>query len=153
MKKIKYLVLALLLGVLVTGCGSSNKTLKCTNKKSLDSIEYEATYEIVYDKNDFVKEVTTIETVVSEDEEYLEQAKESAEQLYKEANDAYGGYSFTVSISGNKMTSKCTIDYTKMDVKKYVEDSGLTDFADSDNNVKLSGVTSIYKNLGAKCEE
>ena len=41
-----------------------------------------------------------------------------------------------------------------MNVKKYVEDNpSLTNFADENNNVKLSGVKSIYSQLGAKCEE
>ena len=35
MKKVKYLLVALLFGVLLTGCGSSTKSLKCTNKLSI----------------------------------------------------------------------------------------------------------------------
>lgn len=153
MKKIKYLLVVLLAVVFVTGCGSSNKTLKCTNKIEVEGINYSATYEIVYDSDEHVKEVTSTETIKSDDEDYLTEAKESSEQLYKSNDKTYGGYNYKISVSGDTLTSKCTIDYSKMDVKKYVEDTGLEDFADKDNNVKLSGVISIYEQLGATCEE
>ena len=120
MKKIKYLLIVLLAVVFVTGCGSSNKTLKCTNKIETDGLNYSATYEISYDKDEHVKEVTTTETIKSDDSDYLDQAKEASEQLYKNNAESYGGYDFKISISGKTLTSKCTIDYTKMDVKKYV---------------------------------
>lgn len=152
MKKVKYLLVALLFGVLLTGCGSSTKSLKCTNKLSTDTVDYKATYEIKYDSDNYVKEVVSTETVKSDDKDYLEQTKEVTEELYKQSNDTYGGYSYKVSISGNTLTAECTIDYSKMDVEKYVEETGLENFIDSKKNVLLSGVKQIYKELGATCE-
>ena len=92
--------------------------------------------------------------LISEDSDYLAESKTAAEDLYGSYNNAYGGYKYNVSINGDTLTSKCTVDYTKMNVKKYVEDNpSLTNFADENNNVKLSGIKSIYSQLGAKCEE
>ena len=40
-----------------------------------------------------------------------------------------------------------------MNVSKYIEDNpSLTNFADENGNVLLSGVKSIYSQLGATCE-
>lgn len=152
MKKVKYLLVALLVGVLLTGCGSG-KVIKCTNNIEQGGIKYSATYEISLDKDNNVKSVQTTETVNSEDASYLEAAKQSAEELYKTSNQTYGGYDYSVKISGNTLTSKCTIDYNKMNVKKFVEDNGLENFVDSNNKVKVEGVKRIYEALGAKCEE
>ena len=137
----------------MTGCGSNNKTLKCTNKIETDELKYSSTYEIVYDSDKKVKEVNTKEVITSEDESYLEEAKKSSEQLYEENNKEYGGYDYKITINGNTLTSKCTIDYSKMNVKKYVKDNNLTNFADSNDNVLLSSLIEIYKTLGAECEE
>lgn len=154
MKKIKYLLFVLLVGLFVTGCGSNEKTMKCTTSINNNSLDYSATYEISYTEDEIVKSVKTTEVLKSDDSDYLNQAKESAEDLYKNANSEYGGYSYNVKVSGNTLTSKCTVDYTKMNVKKYVEDNpSLTNFSDKDNNVKLDGVIQIYEALGAKCEK
>ena len=152
MKKVKYLLLIVLAAVLVTGC-KNTKTVKCTMTKEYGEITYKAEYEIEYDANDFVKTVITTETLNSSDSSYLEESKETAESLYGSYNSKYGGYDFNVTIKGDTLTSKCTIDYEKMNVKKYVEDNpSLTNFADQNNNVKLDGVKSIYSALGATCE-
>lgn len=152
MKKIKYLLVALLVGVLLTGCGKG-KVVKCTNTINQDGIEYTATYEISLDSDDYVKKVETTEVLVSDDSSYLDATKQTTEELYSASNKAYGGYDYSVKVSGNKLTAKCTIDYSKMDVKKFVEDNpSLESFASSDNKVKLEGVKRIYEALGAKCE-
>lgn len=153
MKKIKYLLLVVFAAILVTGC-NNNKTLKCTVEKELGTIKYTAVYEIEYTSDEIVKSVVTTEKLISEDSDYLAESKTAAEDLYGSYDNAYGGYKYNVSINGDTLTSKCTVDYTKMNVKKYVEDNpSLTNFADENNNVKLSGVKSIYSQLGAKCEE
>ena len=153
MKNIKYLLLFVLLGVLFAGCGSNEKVIKCTNTINQGGIDYSATYEIYVDNNDIVKKVTTTEILKSDDNDYLEQSKESAESLYESASKEYGGYTYSVKVNGNTLTSKCTIDYTKMNVKKYVEDNPtLNTFADENNNVTLSGIKNLYSQFGAKCE-
>ena len=153
MKNKKYLLIVVFVGVLLVGCGNNEKIVKCTSSFNQNGIDYNATYEIYVDDNDYVKKVVTTEILKSDDENYLEESKESVESLYESASKEYGGYTYSVNVKGNTLNSKCTIDYTKMNVKKYVEDNPtLTNFADDKNNVKLSGVKEIYSMLGAKCE-
>ena len=153
MKKIKYLLLLMALGVVLTGCGSSSKKMKCTNKIAANGIEYTSEYEVTYDKDEYVLEVSTIETLKSDDSDYLEQTKEATETIYKSSNETYGGYTWSVKVSGDTLTSKGSCDYGKSDMKKYAEDNGLTDFVDSNGKVKLSSVKALYEALGAKCEK
>ena len=152
MKKIKYLLLLIALGVIMTGCGSEKK-LKCTNKIAANGIEYTSVYEVTYDKDEYVLKVSTTETLKSDDSDYLEQTKETTETIYKSSNETYGGYTWSVKVSGDTLTSKGSCDYEKSDMKKYAEDNGLTDFVESNGKVKLSSVQSLYEALGAKCEK
>ncbi len=150
MKNLKYLLVVLLVCIFVTGCGEG-KTVKCTVKN--DSSGYEATYKIYVKDDKYVSKVVATEIVKSDDSSYLAQVKEQVESIYKETNNTYGGYSYNVKVSGGKLTAECTMDYAKMNVSKYIEDNpSLTNFADENGNVLLSGVKSIYSQLGATCE-
>ena len=152
MKKIAYLLLVVFVGAMLSGCGSK-KVVKCSYNVKTDQLEYSATYKITVTGDDFVESVSTEEILKSDEPDYLSQAKESAEELYSSANQQYGGYKYNVKISGNTLTSTCDIDYDKMDIEKYVEDNPtLTNFTEN-GKVKLSGVISIYEQLGAKCEK
>ena len=61
MKNIKYLLIVVFVGVLLVGCGSNEKIVKCTSSFNQNGIDYNATYEIYVDDNDYVKKVVTTE--------------------------------------------------------------------------------------------
>ena len=157
MKKLTYGFLVLLCVVFMTGCGSddssSYKIEKCTNKMSTNNMEYTANYELRLKDDTHVKSVKTTETIKSSDSDYLTTTKESIEELYDNVNNQYGGYSCSVKISGDTLTSECVIDYEKMDLKQYIQDNPSAKvIADDDYKATSEGLKSTYKALGAKCE-
>ncbi len=152
MKNVKSLLLVLLCVLFITGCGE--KTIKCTNKISAEGVEYTADYEIVQKDDTHVKSVKTKEVIISSDSDYLQSTKDSLEQTYGASNKQYGGYSCKVTVEKDKLTSDCTVDYEKMDLKKFVEDNPSAKiFIDDDYKATIEGVKKTYEQLGAKCEE
>lgn len=154
MKYIKIVLPVLLVGVFFTGCGKSYKTIKCTNSLNLGNADYTAEYEINYDGDEVVKYVNILEKIVSEDADYLDQAKESTKELYDKTNAAYGGYDCDVKVNGDTLQSKCKVDYEKMDLKKYIEDNpSISSIIKGKDSIKLDESIQIYKSLGAKCNK
>ena len=157
MKKLAYGFLVLLCVVFITGCGSddssSYKTEKCTNKMSTNDMEYTADYELRLKDDTHVKSVKTTETIKSSNSDYLDTTKKSIEDLYDNVNKKYGGYSCSVKISGDTLTSECVIDYDKMDLKQYIQDNPTAKvIVDDDYKATVEGLKSTYKALGAKCD-
>lgn len=157
MKKLAYGFLVLLCVVFITGCGSddssSYKTEKCTNKMSTNDMEYTADYELRLKDDTHVKSVKTTETIKSSNSDYLDTTKKSIEDLYDNVNKKYGGYSCSVKISGDTLTSECVIDYDKMDLKQYIQDNPTAKvIVDDDYKATVEGLKTTYKALGAKCD-
>ena len=74
-------------------------------------------------------------------------------QTYSKTNETYGGYDFKITKDGNTLTADTTIDYNKMDLKKYVEDnSSLKPYVNDNNMLTTDGLKTLYTSLGASCE-
>ena len=154
MKLVKIVLPVLLVAVLFSGCGKKYKTTKCTNSIITTEMKYTAEYEINYDEEDVVAYVNITEKVESDDESYLETTRQTTKNIYETTNTNYGGYDCNVNINGNTLISKCKVDYTKMDLKKYIEDNpDISSIIKGKDSIKLNESIKIYESLGAKCEK
>lgn len=142
---------------LTIGCTNNNEEIvrKCTlsSDQSSNGYKLDSIYEI-HAKGKEVKSVITEEIVTSSSEEILTYFEEQLNSTYNTANETYGGYTIDIKKDSNKLTSKVTIDYTKMDMDKFIENnSGMKTYINSNNKLTLNGATKIYESLGATCEK
>lgn len=155
----KYLKYLLIVGFifLIAGCTNNDKEVvrKCTltADQSANGYKLDSTYEI-HAKGNVVNNVVTEEVVTSSNEEILTYFENQLNNTYKTANETYGGYTIDIKKDSDKLTSKVTIDYTKLDMTKFVKDnSGMKTYVNSNNKLTLDGATKIYESLGATCEK
>lgn len=149
MKKIKFLCLLLLL----TGCSKAELVKVCT----INTIDEDTNYTIkstfrIYAKDESVEQVKIKEIIKAQDNEELEILKEMLNSTYESANKEYGGYTNKIEEEKNKIISNTTIDYTKMDLKKYVKDNPAMDEYIKNNKISIDGIISIYEEMGASCK-
>lgn len=152
MKRLKYLVVLLLGVFIVTGCQNKEelKTMVCTRTINQEGVSMDLSYKVTYN-GDYVEVLESTEKVTTKDTSALEEYKESIETTYKPyANIKY--YDTDVTIDGDTLTSKVTIDYSKIDYKEFVNiDSANSQMFTDDGKVKLETIESLYSQIGATC--
>ena len=153
-KGLKILFISLFV-ILISGCGKSNKEVVsiCTlsSNQSSNGYKISSNYEI-HSKDGLVNSVTTKETVESDNEQVRSYFKKTLEDSYNTANESYGGYTYNVTEDGNKVISDVTIDYSKMDLDKFVKDNSQIKSYIKNKKITLEGMQKIYEALGATCE-
>lgn len=153
MKKLLWIIPILLL---VAGCGKAEKkgSITCTYSTNdvINGYKLEARYTLNY-SGDYATSVDTEEIVTSENEDILKTFEDTLNQTYSATDNAYGGYDFKVTNENNKVVSKVTIDYTKMDIASLAKDQpSLASYIKNDR-LTVEGVKSIYTTMGATCNE
>ena len=152
-KGLKILFISLFV-ILISGCGKSNKEVvsTCTLNSDQSSNGYKLTsnYEI-HSKDGSVYSVVTKETVESDNEQVRSYFKKTLEDSYNTANESYSGYTYNVTEDGNKIISDVTIDYSKMDLDKFVKNNSQMKSYIKNNKISLDGMKKIYEALGATC--
>lgn len=133
------------------GRGNFVDSMICTLVKFEDDYTLNNYYLINYN-GDYVKSVQTIEEVESDDATYLKNVKKLTEETYKELNDTYGGYEYKVYIEGNKVVAETTINYDKLNIKKFIQDAPEMKKYTKDEKMTLKGVKALYEESGAICE-
>lgn len=139
--------------ILTAGCGEE-KQMKCTLSQNNDTNGYQltSTYNIT-SQNGIVKKVQTEENIESGKEEIINAFKQTLETTYSSMNENYGGYDYNITAATNKLTSKVTIDYEKVDLEKLAKNEPSTkSMLNSKNQVTLSGLQKVYENMGATCK-
>ncbi len=154
-KGVKFLVISLFV-LLLVGCTSKEekvvKTCTLNSDQSSSGYTLNSTYKI-YATNDVVTSVETEEIVTSENKQIRDYFESTLNTSYKTANETYGGYTYNIKNEDNKVSSKVTIDYTKMDLEKFINsNTSIKAYVNKDNKLTLEGVKKIYENLGAICE-
>lgn len=154
MKKVLKVIVISILMMFLVGCDSKKEVVKtCTLEKSVSGYSLNSTYKIYATGNE-VKKVETEEVVTSDNESVRSYFETQLNNSYSAASKTYGGYTYDVTNKDNKVTSKVTIDYEKMDLDKFIKDNAsIKQFLNKKNKVTLDGVKSIYSTLGATCEE
>ncbi len=155
MKKFVKLTFAFMLVVLLTGCLGKDKVTKCTMTSDQSASGYKMTSEYnVYSSKDEVNKVQTTETIESKNNTILAYFEKQLKSQYKANNDSYGGYKYEITNKDGKVVSKVTIDYSKMNLKKFVKDNpAMKSFVNKSNKITVEGIKSMYQSMGAKCEK
>lgn len=150
MKKTLLLITSIITLFLV-GCGSSSdKVMKCSLDTNLGDYSLKTEYEVHHDGK-YVKSIKTVETVTSSDSSLIDQMETYMKSMYETLSSTYGGYDYKVSKTGDKVISNVTVDYTKINLKKLVEDDETAkEFVEGDK-VTIEGIKKTYKNLGITC--
>lgn len=156
MKKIIKCLVLFLFVLVISGCNSklSYKESVCTLENDQSKSDYKAqtTYKI-YSKNDIVKKVYSKETLKSNSKEILDYFKNLYEKQYDAQNKNYGGYKYSIKIDGNNLISDITIDYTKLDLDKFIKDnSAMKSYVNEENKLTVDGIIKMYESLGASCK-
>lgn len=155
MKKKVLIGFMMVTSLFLTGCTSGKEIVtKCElNNNSSSVYSIKATYNI-YSKNNIVTKVVTKEEATSENKDVLDTLESTLNSTYKKASKSYGGYKYDVKRDDNKVTSNVTIDYTKMDMNKFIkENTALKSYANKNNKLTKEGVKKIYTSMGATCEK
>ena len=157
MKKSLKIFAIIVVAIIMTGCGSkSAKSVveKCTLSKNDTTNGFELVSEYnIYAKGNEVYKVVTTETVTSENDTILSYFEDTLNETYKSASKLYGGYTIDVRKEDGKVISNTTIDYSVMDMKKFIEDQpSLKAYVTSNNKLSVEGIKSIYESMGAICE-
>lgn len=157
MKKVINLLVILVGVIFIAGCKYNlpgQKVTKCTldNDQSKSGYKTIVTYNI-YSKNDVVSKVSYEEVLTSENTTILKYFEDLNKKQFEQQNKTYGGYSFDVKAEKNKIISNVTINYSKLDMNKFIKDnSAMKSYVDENNKFTLKGAKTMYESLGAKCE-
>lgn len=159
----KLLVLIPIVLLCITGCKvnvtvngknvlDNSKKVVCTLNKKESNVTLTGTYTIKYN-DEFVSKVEVKEEYVSSDKSILDSFAESINENYEEFNSEYGGYTYNITETPDKLVVETTLDYDAMDIKNYLKDyPDAKSYINGDNKVTLSGIKNVYTSLGATCE-
>lgn len=175
MKKYLKIFLVLVISFVLVGCGNSESTKetepngKITEEKeetktkvvtcklekedTANSYTLVTTYELTVE-DEIVKQNKMKEVITSSSQDMLTYFETYMKTTYESMNTKYGGYEYSIVNDGKQVISNTTIDYTKVDIEKMIEDdASMKLMVNSDNEVTLSGVKSVYTTLGIECDE
>lgn len=157
MKKVFYLIIIFTIIIFMSGCNinlSKEKVTKCIlkNDQSKNNYKTKTTYKI-YSKKDIVSKVSYEEVLISKNTTIIKYFENINKKQFEKQNKLYGGYTYDVKSEKNTVTSNVTIDYSKIDMKKFIDDnSSIKSYINKDNKMTLKGAKAMYKSLGAKCK-
>ncbi len=127
--------------------------MTCTMKSDQSANGYvmETKY-VVTSNGKNVMKVNITETITSKDKDKLKKFSSQFEEQYKYNKKAYGGYTYKVTNNGNKVISKVTIDYNKMNMKKFIKANvAMKEYTEKDK-LTVEGAKKLYESTGATCK-
>ena len=156
MKKRFNLVLVIFIITLcLCGCKEKTKITNCSlvSDQSASGYKLESNYKI-YSTNNFVDKVVLKQVINSKDKKVLDNFKTSITNQYKNNNKLYNGYTFDIKEKDNKLNINVTIDYTKVDLKKFTQDNvSMKEYVNKDYKITLDKIIKLYESSGMKCEK
>ena len=153
MKKFIKMIPIFTIILLASGCAKT-KVTECTldNDQSKSGYKIVTTYKI-YSKGDIVNKVTSEEILTSKNNTILKYFENLNKKQYEAQNKTYGGYTFDIKAEKGIVTSNLTIDYTKLDMNKFINDnSAMKSYVNKNNKFTLDGAKTMYQSLGATCK-
>jgi uncharacterized lipoprotein YehR (DUF1307 family) len=130
-----------------------SKEMVCTLKSDQSNSGYilETKYVIKY-RGDYVNTVNITETITSDKKEVLEKFAVQFNDQYSYNKKTYGGYNYSVDNTGNKVESNVEIDYTEMNLEKFIKNNEAMKEYTKNNKLTIEGAKKMYEASGAKCK-
>lgn len=148
----KGLILMTLGMLCITGCGTKEeKTMTCTRTANQGNLKMDLTYTVTY-QGETVNKVESVEKIISEDAGILDNYKSALEEAYAEYNKL-DHYNVNITVNGNELNSKTTIDYSKVDTDKMIELDSANAQLIKDGKVSINDLQSAYESIGASCSK
>jgi hypothetical protein len=155
-KKIIILLILLIIIVVTIVLILLNKTkiITCSSftDMSANGYNYETYYTIHY-KKDIVFKVEIEEIIKSENSDILKMFEKQFTEQYEYNNKVYGGYEYNVLNSGNRVRTEILIDYTKLDIDKFVKNNSVMDEYFNNNKLTIDNAIRYYEDSGATCDK
>lgn len=131
----------------------SPKKLTCTSKSDQSKNGYvlESKY-VIYPAGKNVSKVEVTQTITSKDEEVLKNFETQFKEDYEYFKKNYGGYEYKISNNNDKLSSKITINYKKLDMKKFIENNSAMKQYTKNNKLTMDGAKKMYEASGATCK-
>lgn len=128
-------------------------TCKLEKEDTANSYTLVTTYELTVE-DEVVTKNKMKEVITSSSKDMLTYFETYLKSTYESMNTKYGGYEYSIVNDGKQVISNTTVDYTKVNVEKLIEDdASMKLMVNDDNKVTLSGVKSVYQTLGIECSE
>ena len=143
------LVILIVLGLVVF----KEKSITCKIDKNTSKNDYknEAVYTI-YSKNDKVKRVKISESLTSKNTTIVKYLNSKIKASYEEENKKYNGYDIKINEDKNKVEYEITVDYSKMNLKEFVNSNINLKKYYKNNSISEKGIKEYYESLGAECK-
>ena len=152
MKKFFKLTFVFMLVALLAGCKGGYVVTKCSSTSDQSASGY--TIKSEYNIYDVVSKVEITETVTSKNTTILAYFEKQHKDQYKANNNTYKGYTYNVTNKDGKVVSKVTIDYSKMDLNKFIKDNpAMKSYVNKDKKITLNGIKKMYESMGSTCEK
>lgn len=145
-------LIIILVGLLVIvriKIGPINGKLVCNYKNNSEVMISSLSYKMDFRLRNVTK-LETKEVIESEDKDLLKTYKESMEELAKKYT-SLKYYKTKITEKDNKLIINTTIEYGKIDMKKYKEIEGEKSYI-KNNKLKIKKLKEIYEKNGAKCQ-
>ena len=163
-KKIFSIAILFILVLTLSGCGntenqqknnntndSNQTTVTCTKTGEITTgVDSDLTYQYT-EKDGYVQTVYTIEKITTDNENYLDDYRALLEGSYEPYKDIEY-YDYEISIKGNTLTSKVTIDYAKIDTDQLLAIDSSNASLIKNGKVATKDLQSLYESIGATCK-
>lgn len=146
---ITILILVILAIVFIIKNGPYNGKLVCTYDNNTNTMKTSSKYTMDF-KNKHVTNMKTEEIIESEYEDIINNYKDSV-QLLLEKYKSLNYYHSKIDVKDKKLTITTTIDYSKIDMKKYIKQEGDKVYI-KNNKVLVKKLKEIYEKNGATCK-
>ena len=124
--------------------------LICSYQNNNQTYFVKTKYIITY-QNNIVKKIETIETVNTNDYEFLNIYKNQLEDTYQPYNQLKY-YTNKIIIKNKTLISKTTINYEKLNIKKFIElNPNNKILLNNNNQIEIKTIKEMYKKSEIKC--
>ena len=153
MKKFISSAIIVIMLFIMTGC--REKETICTIESNQSASGYKSKYEYkILSKDDEVLKVDIYQVIDSDNNTILNYYEKMLNEQYQSSNETYGGYEYKVEKKDSSVESNVTLDYSKFNLKKYIEDNpAMKQFLNKNDKITLDGMISLYESSGATCNK
>lgn len=151
-KYIKFLLL-LLVVIILSGCTSKLDIAECNFESKQSDYNIKSKYTIYY-RDNIVEKIDIDEVISSSSKDKLNGFNKSYKKQYDSNKTMYGGYTYNIKKNKNKLELSASIDYTILDMKKFVSNNpAIKKYLNRDNKLSLDGAIKMYQASGSKCSK